>query len=510
MIDNYGGKNNHFYVKSNMDDMHLKIDKKEEKDKWVYSLNELRKFHKKESSEYLDNRKSKTDLLDIHIIHRIMEDQEKTVWAKEKAEMDFSKPLKAKKISHYLDLVSPAVLNKRLLVSSFKVNSGKALKNIAGILESDDIPVAAASFASDGDSNKEVEEVMKTQVPAFIQVGDSKVIPKSFMFWEEHFCIMVSSKSMVHEDYEEDMLDMKELPLWMEADTLYLFEYKNDKDASEFVRKVTGSQMIIIEPFTHPSFQGDYYFMIQTKDDTLFFETKFANQTSLWLNGLRRAKKTREEQMRTKKKTLSRNIDPLVLMFLNKMGEQIEAKASDECKIFTDKIKEAVQSEQSPRSRPDPIQHLKQARDYLSDVPIVDTDPRCHPGTQTILLGTLHPLHEDVPSRVDASSSDALERELQKVRRTRDSPQGLTILSFMNEIMEQKKMTEEFGMTDERYTNSFNELISTLCVRIFRNMIPIFLEVLEKMKTDLFFEKNICMTNGTSRLEQALSTSSDW
>jgi hypothetical protein len=79
----------------------------------------------------------------------------------------------------------------------------------------------------------------------------------------------------------------------------------------------------------------------------------------------------------------------------------------------------------------------------------------------------------------------------------------------MSEVMEQKKMIEEYGMTDERYTNSFNELISTLCVRIFKNMIPIFLEVLEKMKTDLYFEKNICMTNGRLRSPQARSTSSD-
>ena len=68
----------------------------------------------------------------------------------------------------------------------------------------------------------------------------------------------------------------------------------------------------------------------------------------------------------------------------------------------------------------------------------------------------------------------------------------------MNEVMEQKNMIEEYGMTDERYTNSFNELISTLCVRIFKNMIPIFLEVLDKMKTDLYFEKHICLTNGSS------------
>lgn len=418
VIDNYGGKNNHFFVKSNMDDMHLKIDKKEEKDKWVYSLNELRKFHKKGTSDYLDNRKSKTDMLDIHIIHQIMEDQEKSAWVKACAEKDFSKPLKAKKISHYLDLVSPAILNKRLLVGSFKINSGKALKNIAGVLEAEEIPEAAAKFASEGESHPEVEEVMQNQVPAFIQVGDSKVVPKNFMFWEEHFCIMVSSKSMVHEDYEEDMIDMKELPLWMEADTLYLFEYKNEKDGSEFVRKVNGSQMIMIEPFTHPSFQGDYYFMIQTKEDTLFFEVKFASETSAWLNGLRRAKKTREEQMRTKKKQVSRNIDPLVLMFLNKMGKELEEKASGECQAFTDKIREAIENEQSPRSRPDPLVPLKEAREFLSDVRPALPDPRRHPGAPAFLLGPVHPLHEDLPPGLDSSSPDALERELQEVRRT--------------------------------------------------------------------------------------------
>lgn len=66
----------------------------------------------------------------------------------------------------------------------------------------------------------------------------------------------------------------------------------------------------------------------------------------------------------------------------------------------------------------------------------------------------------------------------------------------MKEINDQQKLIESYGMIDERYINSFNELISTLCMRLFKNMVPMFFEILEKMKADQFFEGKICLTNG--------------
>ena len=69
-------------------------------------------------------------------------------------------------------------------------------------------------------------------------------------------------------------------------------------------------------------------------------------------------------------------------------------------------------------------------------------------------------------------------------------------MEFMREIYEQRKLTLSYNMTDERYCNSFNELLSTFCMRVFKNMVPIFLGVLDKMKTDFYFEKKLCLSNG--------------
>jgi len=55
-------------------------------------------------------------------------------------------------------------------------------------------------------------------------------------------------------------------------------------------------------------------------------------------------------------------------------------------------------------------------------------------------------------------------------------------------------------MQDARYANSYNELTATFCVRIFRNITPMTMEVLEKMKKEFYLEKTICLSNGRSLL----------
>ena len=53
-------------------------------------------------------------------------------------------------------------------------------------------------------------------------------------------------------------------------------------------------------------------------------------------------------------------------------------------------------------------------------------------------------------------------------------------------------------MTDDRFLKAISDLLSTLFTRTFQNMMPLILEVLEKMKTDYTKEKEtICMSYGT-------------
>lgn len=66
----------------------------------------------------------------------------------------------------------------------------------------------------------------------------------------------------------------------------------------------------------------------------------------------------------------------------------------------------------------------------------------------------------------------------------------------MKEVHEQQALIEQYGMTDERYNNSFNELTATLCMRIYKNTMPMVVEVLQKMATDYYFEGKMCLSNG--------------
>lgn len=80
VIDNFEGNKDTLMVKSNLDDMQIKIENPEEKQKWVNSLRFLAKFYQEEKeSVCLDNRKSFKDTIDIKALNMILEDQESTL-----------------------------------------------------------------------------------------------------------------------------------------------------------------------------------------------------------------------------------------------------------------------------------------------------------------------------------------------------------------------------------------------------------------------------------------------
>lgn len=62
-------------------------------------------------------------------------------------------------------------------------------------------------------------------------------------------------------------------------------------------------------------------------------------------------------------------------------------------------------------------------------------------------------------------------------------------------LQDQEKTISEYGMSDPRYGNSFNELTATFCVRTFKNIVPMVMEVLEKMKKEYYVEKNVCLSH---------------
>ena len=87
----------------------------------------------------------------------------------------------------------------------------------------------------------------------------------------------------------------------------------------------------------------------------------------------------------------------------------------------------------------------------------------------------------------------------------RRADQAASILEFLNCMFLQEKLANEYGLTDPRYKNSYNELTATFCVRTYRNMVPLVMEVLEKMKSEIYLEKAVCLSHGPVDLFKFLS-----
>lgn len=72
----------------------------------------------------------------------------------------------------------------------------------------------------------------------------------------------------------------------------------------------------------------------------------------------------------------------------------------------------------------------------------------------------------------------------------------MQILEFLNLLYLEEKLINEYGMEDIRYQNSYNEITATFSVRIFKNMMPLVMEVLQKMRTEFYVENNVCLSHG--------------
>ena len=106
----------------------------------------------------------------------------------------------------------------------------------------------------------------------------------------------------------------------MELDTLYFFKYDKRGDKSEFLKKITGRQMLMVEISSDSSLKGNFNIHIELKNKMYFFGFKYATIAQKWINAFRRSKKSVEEIARTKSGKILRNIDPLIEKFRNKVS----------------------------------------------------------------------------------------------------------------------------------------------------------------------------------------------
>jgi hypothetical protein len=72
----------------------------------------------------------------------------------------------------------------------------------------------------------------------------------------------------------------------------------------------------------------------------------------------------------------------------------------------------------------------------------------------------------------------------------------MEITDFLNLLHHQEHTINLYEMTDERYANSYNEIISTFCVRTFNNSMPILINHLKSFITKFYRdEEGVCMSH---------------
>lgn len=76
-------------------------------------------------------------------------------------------------------------------------------------------------------------------------------------------------------------------------------------------------------------------------------------------------------------------------------------------------------------------------------------------------------------------------------------------MEFLHILQLEEKSINDYGTDDPRYHNSYNEVTATFCVRVYKNIMPMVMEVLENMKTKIYLEKTVCLSNGRLKLSRS-------
>lgn len=149
--------------------------------------------------------------------------------------------------------------------------------------------------------------------------------------WKKYFAIIISSKafSSMGEEVDDQIIREADMPHWMDLDTLYVFQAENDKDESEFKYKTSASQLTVIEPVKGENIQGNFSFIVETKDKYNYYGTNFCKEMNRWVAALRKSKQTIEEISRTKGQMLTKNVDPIITLYRKKVN-QIDVKRTDQ------------------------------------------------------------------------------------------------------------------------------------------------------------------------------------
>lgn len=275
---------------------------------------------------------------------------------------------------------------------------------------------------------------------------------------------------------DDELINETDLPTWFDLDTFYMFPGANINDDSEATHKISGRQMLMIMPVEDPNLKGNYNVIMELKEKVYIFGLEFCKEMNRWLAAMRKAKITNEELIRTKSGTLSKNVDSYYLHHKKKMPNENMIKIHKDLRNFCGNLEvETAEVKLLIKALNDAQSNFYQTCDSLQSV-----RPFSHELFKFYLL--------NYHSQWTDFAKDFWNKRFKEY-------DGVQILEFLDVVYRQVSIINEFGMNDPRYLNSYNEVIATFCLRTFNNIMPMILEVLEKMKKEFYVEKALCLSH---------------
>lgn len=312
IVDNYEGKKSHFYLKMENEGIHMKCDEQKEKERWVESLRGLMEIFKgKKILDWDDDRRSHKEEMDVRVMNIIMDEQEDEYMNEINKKLNFDSILKLKKLKTALDQISPKIFKNHIQMGKVW-QSGGQLSGKEGEGTTNQTGIGGAIGNLGGMA---LGGIGLNSMASSLKRGLSS--------WVEYFCIIVTSKAFTvfGEEVDDVILTETDLPHWMDLDTLYEFKIENDKDESEFIRKVNAKQMVVIEPVLDKDLKSNQHLVMETKERYSYCGVEYCKEINRWLAALRKARSTREEVGRSKAGNIIKNVDWVMNLYRRKVTQ---------------------------------------------------------------------------------------------------------------------------------------------------------------------------------------------
>lgn len=257
---------------------------------------------------------------------------------------------------------------------------------------------------------------------------------------------------------------------------------------------------MVVEEMLSKGTNGEYNFRLELEKGAEVFGCKYATDAINWIRVLRRAKLFSEEIERTKDKKLYININPYIQLYkdskLKEVEEFIELDFTKQFQLFDFICSEPI----------DFLTQLREAQDHYLKVSLpsltskmIDCIQAYRPFMSQFFKAYTKTYHLNLTNFI-----------VDFWQKKNEEFSGLHIITFLNLLKNQEKIINEYGMSDARYGNSYDEILGFFCIRSFNNVMPMAINVLEEMLKKYFIDKKgICTTHGPTDLFKLVSQLAD-